>query len=173
MTKAKRSKAKVKRVSSLPRPPTLAPTKKGRANSGRYRKGSSTITLEQQQTFLTVLGEGYSPTLAAKTAEAPRKTFYDLRENNDTFAAAWDAAVEAGTQHLEDVAVRRATVGVAEPIMYKGKVKLHVHKPSDLLLMQQLNARAAAKYRTNVKLEANVDVSKNFAEAMEAATDGK
>lgn len=162
MTKRKTTKRKL-----VPQPPILASVKK---RDGRYKRGTTTISIEMQSQFLSVLGEGYSPKLAAETAGAPRQTFYNLRDNNETFAAAWDAAVEAGTQTLEDFAVKRATVGVSEPVMYKGKVKLHVNKPSDLLLMQQLNARNAAKYRTNVKLEANVDVSKNFADAMDAAT---
>jgi hypothetical protein len=155
-------------------PGTLRQQKKGKANSGRYRSGSTTITAQSMQVFLETLAEGWSPTRAAETAKVPRRNFVRLRESNEVFAAAWDAAVEAGTDQLEDEAKRRGLTGWDEPLVYQGeRTGQTVRKHSDMLLMFMLNGRRPEKFRQNVKIDANVDVAAGFRTAMAKATGGK
>lgn len=150
-----------------------APTSQGmvtRKKGGRYREGSTTITLEQQQAFLRTLMEGWTASRAALAAGAPRVTFYKLRENDERFAAAWDAAVDAGTDTMEDEAARRGTEGYDKPVFYKGTKVAMVREHSDMLLMFMLNGRRPEKFRQNVKLDATVTTGKDFAAALGVTT---
>ena len=139
--------------------------------SGRYRQGSTTVTEKARSTFLATLMEGWSPTRAAHEAGHPRSTFYNLRENNDGFRLAWDAALEAGSDRLEDAAKTRSIEGWEEPVFYQGKACGTVRKFSDTLLMFQLNGRRPEKYRQNLRLDAP-DLARAFAAGM-AKTLGK
>ena len=65
-------------------------------------------TADHKGRFLAILAEGGSVKLAAEKAKIGRRTAYEWREKDAAFAAAWDEAVEAGTDALEDEAVRRA-----------------------------------------------------------------
>ena len=79
--------------------------------------------------FLSALAEGLSVAAAAGAAGAGRQTVYDWRKRDAVFAAAWDAAVETGTDSLEDEALRRAK------------------SQSDTLLIFMLKARRPDKYK--------------------------
>jgi hypothetical protein len=67
----------------------------------------SVRTAEKDRTFLTALSEGASITSACDAAGYGRRTAYDWREKDLEFRAAWDDAVEAGTDRLEDAAYQR------------------------------------------------------------------
>lgn len=121
---------------------------------GRYRRGSTTVTEEARKKFLATLMEGWSPLRAAQVAGHPRTTFYNLREDNEQFKIAWDAAIEAGSDLLEDTAKKRSIDGWLEPVFYQGEQCGTVRKFSDTLLMFQLNGRRPEKYRQNVKVDA-------------------
>ena len=60
--------------------------------------------------FLIGLGEGLSVAGAAKLAGVGRQTVYDWRKRDAAFAAAWDDAIETGTDNLEDEARRSRVV---------------------------------------------------------------
>jgi hypothetical protein len=76
----------------------------------------------------------------------PRQTAYDLRREDQAFAAAWDDALRLGVEALHDEAVRRARKGVRRPI-YQGKELVgYVREYSDRLLMFLLNAHDPEKY---------------------------
>lgn len=79
--------------------------------------------------FLTALGEGMSVAGAAKLAGVGRQTVYDWRKRDAAFAAAWDDAIETGTDNLEDEARRRAM------------------SSSDTLMIFMLKARRPDKYK--------------------------
>lgn len=79
--------------------------------------------------FLTALGEGLSVAGAAKLAGVGRQTVYDWRKRDAAFAAAWDDAIETGTDNLEDEARRRAM------------------STSDTLMIFMLKARRPDKYK--------------------------
>ena len=67
------------------------------------------------------------------------------------FAAAWDDAIEDGTDLLEDEVLRRAKDGVDEPRFYEGEVCGHVRKYSDTLAIFLLKARRPEKYSDKVR----------------------
>lgn len=146
---------------------TCKKTKK--PGAGRYRKGSTTLSEDQQQTFLDTLADGWSVTRAAADARAPNSTFYSLRDKNPVFAKKWVDAVEAGSDVLEDEARRRAARGWDEPVFYQGEQIATVRKYDSTLLMFMLNGRRPEKYRQNVKIDAP-DLAASFRGAMAAAT---
>jgi hypothetical protein len=63
------------------------------------------------------------------------QTAYDWRNRDTEFAAAWDAAIESGTDKLEDVARKRAV------------------NQSDTLMIFLLKGRRPAKYRERHEFE--------------------
>ncbi len=83
----------------------------------------------RKKRFLTALAAGHSVMTAAEAAGVARQTVYRWRQEDETFARAWDEAIEAGTDRLEDEALRRAFAG------------------SDTLLIFLLKARRPTKYR--------------------------
>ena len=85
--------------------------------------------------FLDALATGLSVSAAASAAGIGRQTAYDLRNRDPDFAAAWDDALEAGTDVLEDEARRRALNG------------------SDLLTIFLLKGRRPWKFRDNARVE--------------------
>jgi hypothetical protein len=91
--------------------------------------------------------------VAAKAAGYGRQRLYEWREADPELAAAWDDALEAGTEVLEDVALRRAKDGVAEPRFYEGRLCGHVQKYSDTLLIFLLKARRPWKYADKAQTE--------------------
>lgn len=108
------------------------------------------IARAEAEKFLSALAAGITPTGAARKAGIGRRTFYDLRDRDLTFAAAWDAARQAAIDALEDSAFRRAVEGVEEPVFYKGEVVGTVRRPSDRLMELLLKAERPDKYRERV-----------------------
>lgn len=117
------------------------------------------FTPEKQAKFLKVLSEGGSVTKAAAAVKIVRLTAYNLRENNPEFAAAWDAAIEAGTDLLEDEAHRRAFKGVRKPIYQGGKLAGHVTEYSDTLTIFLLKGRRPEKYRDNIRFDVDKEIA--------------
>jgi len=58
--------------------------------------------------FLAGLREGLSIQGAAERASVNRCTPYEWRKEDSEFSAAWDDALEAGTDRIEDALLRRA-----------------------------------------------------------------
>ena len=61
-----------------------------------------------QLRFLALLSDGFSVTSAARTANIARRTLYDARDRDAVFRAAWDEAVEAGADRIQDEVRDRA-----------------------------------------------------------------
>lgn len=130
-------------------------------------------TPKKQERFLALLGEGYTVAAAAKTVCVSRSNVYKRREADETFAADWDAALEEGTEYLEQEARRRAVKGVKREKLhfYQGEVikdpdtgkpyKEVVTDYSDTLLIFLLKARKPEVYRDHatVKHEGKVGVA--------------
>ncbi|MGC4396004.1 hypothetical protein [Hydrogenophaga sp. T2] len=72
--------------------------------------------------FLSALSDGATIGEAAHEAGVDRTTVYHWKERDADFARAWDEALEEGTERLEREAVRRAMVGVEEPVIYQGQL---------------------------------------------------
>jgi transposase-like protein len=85
-------------------------------------------TPKRRGAFLTAISAGQSVSAACRAAGIARSAVYTWRKDDAEFADAWDEAIEAGTDLLEDIARRRA---VAQ---------------SDLLLIFLLRARRPHLY---------------------------
>lgn len=65
-------------------------------------------TPKNRRAFLAVLRRGYSIAKACRAAGIGRTAVYAWRDDDDEFSKDWDAAVEAGTDALEDALHDRA-----------------------------------------------------------------
>ena len=114
--------------------------------------------------FLAKLSAGYSVKAAVAESAMSRAWFYRERFNDLAFAEAWDAALEDGTDTLEDEARRRAHDGVEELIVTMGKIArdeagnaLTVRRYSDSLLTLLLKARRPDKFKDRSAVENKVE----------------
>jgi hypothetical protein len=78
----------------------------------------TTRTPERDARFLEALANGATINSAVRLAGYARTTVYKWRAADVEFAAAWDDAIEDGTDLLEDEVLRRAKDGVEEPRFY-------------------------------------------------------
>ena len=92
-------------------------------------------TPEKREVFCAALGDGLSVTAACRAAAIGRMTAYEWRGADADFARAWDEAIEAGTDLLEDVALRRAQLG------------------SDTLVIFLLKARRPEKFKDRAQID--------------------
>lgn len=78
---------------------------------------------ECQQAFIAALSEYGIVRAAAEKVGKGHASAYRLRsaEGAESFAAAWDAALNIGMSQLQDVAMDRAINGVAIPQFHKGE----------------------------------------------------
>src|SRR5918994_2077116 len=102
-------------------------------------------TPEKREVFCAALGDGLSVTAACRAAAIGRMTAYEWRGADADFARAWDEAIEAGTDLLEDVALRRAFKGTTKPVYQKGERVGEVQEYSDTLMIFLLKARRPEK----------------------------
>lgn len=114
---------------------------------------SQTVQEMRKAAFLKALGQGLSVTRAAGAAAVGRATVYGWRKSDAAFSAAWDDALEASADLLEDEARRRAVEGVEESVYYGGKPVGVVRKYSDSLLVMLLKGRRPSVYRDRLSAE--------------------
>lgn len=110
--------------------------------SGRIK-----LTLEKKQAFCRLLLEDPNVTVAARAIGMSRRQMYTERDNDEEFAAAWDAAIEEGIDTLEQEAARRAFKGVERGVYYQGERIDTVREYSDTLAIFLLKAHRPLKYR--------------------------
>lgn len=117
--------------------------------------------LRARELFLEALAGGASITRSAQAAAVGRTTVYEWREADEAFAAAWDDALEAGSDLLEDEARRRAVEGVERPVVAMGKIArnddgtvLKIREYSDTLLAMMLKAKKPKEYRDRLDVNA-------------------
>lgn len=81
-------------------------------------------TPERQRAFLAHLDQFGGVGAAARAVGLSRASAYALRARPgaESFAAAWDRALENGRLRAYDEAVRRGLHGYTTPVMYRGKV---------------------------------------------------
>ena len=96
------------------------------------------LTVEKRTSFLSVLADGASVSQAALSIDVKRPSLYAMRNKDQEFREDWDDAVEAGTDCLEDEAVRRA------------------RESSDVLLIFMLKARRPDRFRERSTVDVNV-----------------
>jgi len=76
---------------------------------------------------------------ACEAAKIDRTAVWKARETDPEFAAAYDAAIEAGVDRAEQEAFRRAVVGFEEPVVHQGGLAYRMELYAD--------EDGAAKYR--------------------------
>lgn len=79
-----------------------------------------------REIFLKTLTATCNVTRSAKRAGMGRSAVYDWRQDDDDFARAWDEAIEAAADRLEQVAFRRATTGKSDRML---EILLKGHRP--------------------------------------------
>lgn len=129
-----------------------APKKSARAK--KPRRTTTQLSPERRAkrraTFLADLAEGFSVKRAAEAQKLDRMWFYEERRADEDFAKAWDEAIEAGSDMMEDEARRRAIEGITEPVgWFQGSPGGYVQRYSDNLLMFLLKGRRPEKFREN------------------------
>lgn len=72
--------------------------------------------------FLAALREYPVVQHACNVAGIERCTAYRARQADESFAAEWEDAMEAGIDRAEQEAFRRAVTGFEEPVVYQGQV---------------------------------------------------
>ena len=124
----------------------------------RGRKTPRTFRTEQhaRDEFLDALRSGLSVTAASFKANLARRTAYDWRAANPEFAAAWDDAIESGTDSLEDEALRRARDGFDKPVYQAGQLVGTVREYSDALMTLLLKGRRPDKFRERLSQDHSV-----------------
>lgn len=105
------------------------------------------ITELQERLYLDQLAEGWTHTAAARNTGIPLEVWRRHRRASPRFEAACVEALDAGTDVLEDEAVRRASKGVRKGVYYKGDRVATELEYSDSLLQFLLKARRPEKYR--------------------------
>lgn len=79
-----------------------------------------------RETFLKTLAETCNVSEAARAAGLGRRTAYDWRDADATFASAWTDAEESSADKLEQVAYERAISGQSDRML---EVLLKAHRP--------------------------------------------
>lgn len=118
-------------------------------------------TPEKERAFLSALAETCNVTEACKLSGVGRATAYAWRVTDPDFAIEWEKAKAIGAEALEDEAMRRARVGVDEPVFHLGEVCGTVRKYSDTLAIFLLKGAMPDKYRENSKLELSGNLALN------------
>jgi hypothetical protein len=120
--------------------------------SAERRRGR--IAKRDRVTFLAALAAGWAVRHAAKLAGHSFQRWYELRDSDEDFAAAWAEAIEQGTQRLEDEALRRAVDGYDEETFDgEGTLVRRVRRYDGALLQTLLKGRRPEKYRDGATVE--------------------
>lgn len=97
--------------------------------------------------FLNTLSATANVSKAIDAVKAERTAIYAWRNEDEQFAKDWDAALDLGTDALEDEAIRRGHEGVDKPVYQGGKLVGVVREYSDSLLTTMLKARRPEKFK--------------------------
>lgn len=118
----------------------------------RHQDSRALLAKKKRKVFLSVLAK------TGRVAEASRAVGYtdtatlqQFRRNDEEFAEAWDYALEAAANVLEEEIWRRANDGVTEPTYYKGEIVGYTLKYSDPLAMFILRGLKPGTYRDTAR----------------------
>jgi hypothetical protein len=105
-------------------------------------------TPDRQAAFIEALADTGSVEAACKAVNMSTVGAYHLRRQPgaESFAAAWNAALDCGVQRVEDVVMDRALNGVEEPLYSYGKLIGTRRRYNDRLLMFILRNRAPERF---------------------------
>jgi hypothetical protein len=96
---------------------------------------------ERQQLFLFALSRCGSVARAARAAGMTPRSAYQLLDSPaaDSFAEAWDRAIEEGIERVRADALERALAGVFIPVFRRGKLVRVEHRRCDKLALALLS----------------------------------
>lgn len=118
------------------------------------------LTPKKRQEFVNHLREmGGNVSRACAAINISRQSFYELRKRDESFAAAWEEAVEYGLDELEQEARRRALHGTEKPVFYRGAECGVIREYSDTLMIFLLKGGRPEKYRERVEHAGHVGVT--------------
>lgn len=124
----------------------MASDKPTNGMNGRGPKTPVRLTPARREKFLAKLAAGYSVTSAALEVGIGRASLYPIRDRDDDFRKAWDAAVEEGTDIIEDELLRRGVRGVERAVWHQGQKVGTQLEFSDACLITMLKARRPEKF---------------------------
>lgn len=96
--------------------------------------------------FLKKLALTANVSASARAAGISTSALYDHRARHPAFAKAWDDAIGAALDELEQAVIDRAKDGVEKPVFYGGNQIGTVRSYSDALAMFLLRARRPEVY---------------------------
>lgn len=108
---------------------------------------------KSREGFLEALRQGMSVSAAVKASGMGQTYLYERKKTDEEFAKDWDAAIEVGSDMIEDEIKRRGVDGWDEPLAFQGQLTGDVvRKYSDTLLIFLAKARRPEKFRDVQKL---------------------
>lgn len=119
-------------------------------------------TPKKLREFLELLAGNGNVTVSAEACNLNRRELYRRRDEDEEFAAAWDAAMEEATDHLEAEARRRAVEGLVQkkfdkdgcPVIDPETGQQYFERAySDTLLIFLLKGARPEKFRDRQQLE--------------------
>lgn len=118
----------------------------------RKRQRSNGLTPEKQRRFIAYLAGCGSVAMAARAIDASTHALYQLRKapGADSFAAAWEAAVEAGARRVLDTLIDHAIHGTPERLLKDGEVILERRKYNTRAMMWVVQQRFPEQYGGNL-----------------------
>ena len=114
----------------------------------RATKRWNGLTELKQRTFIQLLADSGSVTMAAKAIGTTTSAMYGLRrrEGAESFAAAWEVAVDIGARRVLDTLVEHAIHGTPETILQDGEVVAERRKYNHRAMMWIVSQRFPEKY---------------------------
>lgn len=118
----------------------------------RQKARSNGMTADRQRRFIAYLAGCGSVAMAAKAIDASPTTLYQLRKapGADSFAAAWEAAVDAGARRVLDTLIDHAIHGTPERLIKDGEVILERRKYNTRAMMWVVQQRFPQEYGGNL-----------------------
>lgn len=126
-------------------------------------QGRKLTNVEKTQFLKKLVLTGGNVSKACRVVKISRGAAYSHKEDDKAFSDAWDEAIAAGVEDLEEEVRRRAFKGVNEPVFQGGKKVGYIRRYSDRLLMF-LVKRHKPEYRE----QSTYDVNLNFTELSDA-----
>jgi hypothetical protein len=102
----------------------------------------------KQRTFIQLLADSGSVTMAAKAIGTSSSAMYNLRrsEGAESFAAAWEVAVDIGARRVLDTLMEHAIHGTPETIIQDGEVVAERRKYNHRAMMWIVSQRFPEQY---------------------------
>jgi hypothetical protein len=123
--------------------------------SDRYRSHRS-ISAKSRRVYLGLIAQGSTLQAAADATGHDRRRWWELRQTDEAFAAAFSDAFEVGTELLEDEAWRRAVEGYDEDTLDGDGNLIRRVRRYDSALLQTLLKGRLPRYRDGANVEVNV-----------------